>query len=100
MVQETTSSETNEIFVGNKKFMKYVIATLMQLKKQENNSTIIKARGKFISRAVDIAEVAKKRLKETDNLELKQEIQIGTEGFKNQEGKDIKVSTIAITLNK
>ncbi len=91
-------TETNEIFIGNKPFMKYVIATLTQLKKEGNDCAIIKARGKFISRAVDVAEVTKKKIKEIENLSLKNKIEINTEGFKNEEGKDINISTIAITL--
>ena len=91
-------SETNEIFVGNKPFMKYVIATMMQL--QQNPTAVIKARGKFISRGVDIAEVTRKRLKETENIELTNNVRIGTEQFKNDEGKEINVSIIEITLRK
>lgn len=97
---EEKKGETNEIFVGNKPFMKYVVATMMQLQKENNNSAIVKARGKFISRAVDIAEVAKKRLKDKDNIDLKNNVIIGTDNFKNQEGKDINISTIDITLTK
>lgn len=93
-----TSLRTNEIFIGNKPFMKYVIATMMQLEK--NDSAIIKARGKFISRGVDVAEVVKKRVKETKELQLDENLKIGTEGFKNDEGKNINVSTIDITLKK
>jgi archaea-specific DNA-binding protein len=91
-------AETNEIFIGNKPFMKYVIATMMQLK--EKDSAIIKARGKFISRGVDVAEVVKKRMKETESITLMPEIQTGTEGFENDEGKHINVSTIDISLKK
>ena len=97
---KNSKSETNEIFIGNKPFMKYVIASIIQLKKSEGSKTVIKARGKFISRAVDIAEVTKKKMKETDNLSLKEEIKIGTDSFKNTEGKDINVSTIDIILRK
>jgi len=98
--EKTKRPETNEIFVGNKPFMKYVIATIMQLTKEGNDSAIIKARGKFISRAVDIAEVAKKRMKETDNLALQTAVEIGTDEFQNEEGKNINISTISVTLKK
>jgi archaea-specific DNA-binding protein len=97
---EKKGGATNEIFVGNKPFMRYVVATMMQLQQEGNNNAIIKARGKFISRAVDIAEVAKKRLKEQNNTELKDSVIIGTDNFKNDEGKDINISTIDITLTK
>ncbi|MBW3016896.1 RNA-binding protein, partial [Candidatus Woesearchaeota archaeon] len=59
---------------------------------------IIKARGKFISKAVDIAEVALKRFLK-DEIELK-EIKIDSEEFNNKEGKDIRVSVIEIILKK
>jgi DNA-binding protein len=97
---EKGRTDTNEIFIGNKPFMKYVIATVMQLKEDKNDSVIIKARGKFISRAVDVAEVAKKSVKEKDNLVLKDEIKINTEEFTNEENKKINISTIDIKLIK
>lgn len=90
----------NEIYVGNKPFMKYVVATIMQLQKEGNDSVIIKARGKFISRAVDIAEVVKKRVKENDSTDIRHSIEINTESFKDEKDKEINVSTIAITLAK
>ncbi len=92
--------ETNEIFIGNKPFMKYVIATIMQLKEDENKAAIIKARGKFISRAVDVAEVVKKKFKESENIILKNSIKTGTEEFTNEENKKINISIIEIMLEK
>jgi DNA-binding protein Alba len=98
MTHNNKKSDTNEIFIGNKPFIKYVIATMMQLK--EKDSAIIKARGKFISRGVDVAEVVKKRMKELESTNLTPTISTGTEGFENNEGKQINVSTIDIALNK
>lgn len=99
MTNETKKiAGTNEIFIGNKPFMKYVIATMMQLK--ESNSVIIKARGKFISRGVDVAEVVRKRIKEIESIDIIPKILTGTEEFQNEEGKQINVSTIEINLNK
>jgi len=96
--KEKLTTDTNEIFIGSKPFMKYVIATMMQL--EQNNSVIIKARGKFISRGVDVAEVVKKRLKEKSETPLSQEIIIGTDAFEGEEGKKINVSTIDISLKR
>jgi len=96
--KKSENQGTNEIFIGNKPFMKYVIATIMQIEQTE--SAIIKARGKFISRGVDVAEVVKKRLKENDNVQLEHSLKIGTDEFENDEGKKINVSTIDITLVK
>lgn len=91
-------AEDNSIFIGNKPFMNYVTSVVVQFTTKGAEEVIIKARGKFISRAVDIAEVAMKRFLK-DQIKLKG-IAIDSEGFKSQEGHDVRVSTIEITLEK
>jgi len=88
----------NNVFIGGKPFMNYVTGVVMQFTTQNANDVIIKARGKFISRAVDVAEVSAKRF--LDNGVAVTDIKIDSEGFKNNEGRDIRVSTIEITLSK
>ncbi len=90
-------AEDNSIFVGGKPFMNYVTAVVMQFTTKNAKSVVIKARGKFIAKAVDVAEVAAKRF--LDNT-LENEVKIDSEEFKNEEGKDIRVSSIEITLKK
>jgi archaea-specific DNA-binding protein len=88
----------NSIFIGGKPFMNYVTGVVMQFTTQSAGEVIIKARGKFISRAVDVAEVASKRFLK-DQVKLK-DIKIDSEEFKNKEGRDVRVSTIEIILTK
>ena len=88
----------NNIFIGGKPFMNYVTAVVMQFTTKNADEVIIKARGKFISRAVDVSEVASKRFLE-GAVEVK-DIKIDSEGFKSEEGRDIRVSTVEITLCK
>ena len=88
----------NNIFIGGKPFMNYVTGVVMQFTTKNADDVIIKARGKFISRAVDVAEVTSKRFLE--NTVAVREIRIDSEGFKNNEGRDVRVSTIEITLSK
>jgi len=90
--------DDNSIFVGNKPFMNYVTGVVMQFTTKNASEVIIKARGKFISRAVDIAEVSAKRFLQggvgiTD-------IRVNSEEFQNDEGRTVRVSTIEITLGK
>ena len=92
------SADDHVVFVGGKPFMNYVTGVVMQFTTQGATEVVIKARGKFISRAVDIAEVATKRFLE-NTVEVKQ-IKIDSEEFENQEQKTIRVSTIEITLAK
>lgn len=70
----------------------------MQFTTQGASEVTVKARGKFISRAVDIAEVATRRFLE-GQVEVK-DIAINSEEFQNTEGKQVRVSTIEIKLGK
>ena len=88
--------EDNSIFVGGKPFMNYVTAVVMQFTTKNADEVFIKARGKFISRAVDVAEVAAKRFLDAQ-VETK-EIRIDSEEFQNKEGKQVRVSTIEIKV--
>tara|TARA_Y100000310_G_scaffold138289_2_gene137258 strand:+ start:55120 stop:55341 length:222 start_codon:yes stop_codon:yes gene_type:complete len=71
---------------------------VMQFTTQGAKSLVVKARGKFISRAVDIVEVVRNRFL-ADQVTVK-DIQVGSEQFENKEGKQVRVSTIEISLAK
>jgi len=90
--------EDNTIFIGGKPFMNYVTAVVMQFTAKNVPELVIKARGKFISRAVDVAEVSSKRFLE-EKVEISN-IKIDSEGFQNKEGRDVRVSIIEISLRK
>ena len=96
---ETTKVDHNIVFVGEKPLMNYVTGVVMQFTTKNASSVIIKARGKYISRAVDIAEVTKRKFLETQPVEVS-DIKIGSEGFENKEGRKINVSFVEITLTK
>ena len=87
----------NSIFVGPKPFMNYVTGVVMQFTSKAAPSVIIKARGKFISKAVDVAEVARRKFLEDKNVSVKN-VSIGSEEFENKEGKIVNVSVIEIAL--
>jgi len=88
----------NTVFVGTKPFMNYVTSLVMQFTTKGADEVFLKARGKFISKAVDITEVTTKRFMK-DRVKVK-EIHTNSEDFKNKEGRDVRVSTIEITLVK
>lgn len=91
-------AQDNSIFIGNKPFMNYVTSVVMQFTTKNADEVIVKARGKFISRAVDVAEVSSKRF--LDGQVKIKDIRIDSEEFKNNEGKEVRVSTIEIILEK
>ncbi len=90
--------EERIVFVGGKPFMNYVTAVVMQFTTNNAESVIIRSRGKFISRAVDVAEMVRSKFL-TDSIEIGK-VDIAAEDFKNKDGRPIRVSTIDIHLNK
>jgi DNA-binding protein len=88
--------EDNIVYVGNKPTMNYVLAVTTQFS-STSKEVIIKARGRAISKAVDIAEIVRNRF--NTDAEVKN-IKIDTEEITTEEGGSIKVSSIEITLSK
>jgi len=84
------------ILVGNKNVMSYVLACVTLFNKGAKE-VVIKARGRLISRAVDVAEITRHRF--IEGLSVKQ-IEIGTTQVQTDKGSDLNVSTIDITLSK
>ncbi|MHA1652180.1 MAG: DNA-binding protein Alba [Candidatus Helarchaeota archaeon] len=85
----------NVVFIGQKTAMNYVMACLTVLQAGFNEITL-KARGKAISRAVDVAEILRNRFMK-DKLEVTN-IVTGTEMLERQDRGKFSVSTIDITL--
>ena len=88
----------NSIFVGDKPFMNYVTVIVMQFTTHQQQEVIVKARGKYISRAVDVTEMALKRFLK-DKIAIKS-ITIDSDEVTNREGREVRVSTIEITLER
>ena len=93
-----TENKDNSIFVGNKPFMNYVTGVAMQFNKGAEE-VIVKARGKFVSKGVDVAEVARRKFVNDKNVSVKN-VTIGSKEFENKEGKIVNVSYIEILLGK
>jgi DNA-binding protein len=88
-------ADENIIFVGKKPTMNYVLAVVTQFNNNVDRITI-KARGKAISKAVDIAEITKRKFLQTVNYE---KITLNTETIEGERGTS-NVSSIEITLSK
>jgi archaea-specific DNA-binding protein len=93
---KTDLKSSNEVFIGKKPLMTYVTATLVQLANEP--TVIIKARGKSITRAVDVAQIIVKRM---DTLGYKiGQVKIGSEVVKSDDGRNRNVSTIEISVSR
>jgi len=94
MAEEAKAAE-NVVFIGVKPVMNYVLAAITQFN-EGAGEVILKARGKAISRAVDVAEIVRNRF--LQGLVVKN-IQISTEAVQSEAGP-VNVSTIEIVLGK
>ena len=94
---EMAPREPNTIYVGKKPTMNYVLACLTQINNGGDFVTL-KARGRAISRAVDVAQVLTKRF--ATDIKV-QSIAINTEQVKSTiTGGMNNVSSIEIKLGK
>ena len=97
--KENTDSKpkySNAVFIGKKPLMTYVTATLVQLANEP--TVLIKARGKSIPMAVDVAQIIVKRM---NTLGYKvASVKIGSEAIKSQDGTTRNVSTIEIAVSR
>jgi len=89
-------AESNIVFVGRKPAMSYVLACVTQFNDGKPD-VILKARGRAISHAVDVAEIVKNKF--VTNTEIKN-VTIGTEEVETEQGEKLNVSSIAIVLGK
>jgi len=87
--------ENTEVFIGKKPFMNYVTKVVMQFNTGAKQITI-KARGRYISRAVDVVEVVRNRF--VREVKVK-DIKIDSEEFE-YEGRKTMASTIEITITR
>ena len=90
-------AEENTVFVGSKPVMNYVLAIATQFN-DGSLKVVVKARGRAISRAVDVAEITRNRFVPNITVE---DVKISTESLESREGGGkTNVSSIEIWLTK
>ena len=91
-------SDSNAVLIGKKPVMNYVLACITLFHSGAKEISI-KARGRAISRAIDVAEVVRRRF--LPDVKIKR-VGIGTDQLSSQDegGSLTNVSTIEITLER
>jgi DNA-binding protein len=89
-------SSSNVVFVGKKPAMSYVLACMTQFNDGKKD-VVLKARGRAISHAVDIAEIVRRKFASGSEI---RGVKIGTEEVQGDNGEKLNVSTIEITVNR
>ncbi|MGD0496769.1 MAG: DNA-binding protein Alba [Candidatus Bathyarchaeia archaeon] len=93
------SEKSGIVFIGNKTPMDYVLAVMTRISASNAKEVVLKARGRAITTAVDVAEITRNRF--LKDLKISK-TSIGTEEMPAREGENRArmVSTIEITLTK
>ena len=89
-------TDNNIVLIGKKHTMSYVLATVTQFNNGEEE-VLIKARGKAINKAVDVAEIVRNRFYQGS---LINGISVMTENLKSLSGDMVNVSAIEIRMGK
>ena len=89
-------AEENTVYIGKKPTMNYVLAVVTQFN-SGSTDVIIKARGRAISRAVDVAEIVRNRFIQDSDIK---DIKINTESLTSESGTNANVSSIEIYMGK
>jgi len=84
------------VLVGKKPVMSYVLACLTGFQ-TGSKDIVVKARGRAISRAVDVVQIVKNRF--LANLVIK-DIRLGTEQITDEQNRTLNVSTIEIVIGQ
>ncbi len=92
------SPSDNVIYIGKKPVMNYVLAVVTQMNSGVAN-VMIKARGNSISKAVDVADIVRKRFLMNLKDPSSENILIGSEELANEDGTKSKVSYIQIVAS-
>jgi len=90
------NSESNVVFVGKKPAMSYVLACVTQFN-DGKKEVVLKARGRAISHAVDVAEIVRKKFVTDATVK---DVSIGTEVVEGENKEKLNVSSIEIVLAK
>lgn len=86
--------DRNTVFIGNKPPMNYVLAVVTQFNQNEPE-VVIRARGKAISQAVDVAEIVRNKFYSKCSVKV---VTIGTEQVTSEDGRRRSVSAIEIRM--
>lgn len=89
-------SRDNTVFIGKKPSMSYVLAVVTQFG-DGHDEIHIRARGKAINKAVDVAEIVRHKFIKDVKVN---NVEIDTEEITTENNEKINVSTIELTLKK
>ena len=90
------SREPNTVYIGSKPVMNYVLAVITNFNSSDTKEVTLKARGRAITTAVDVAEITRSRFMKELNVG---KISIGTEELQREDGTR-NVSTMEILLTR
>ncbi len=88
------ADDENTVYIGSKPAMSYVLAVVTQFNDGQD-VVHVKARGKAVSTAVDVAEMVRNRFIEDATVD---DVDIGTDTIETDDGEEMNLSSIRIDI--
>ena len=95
-MEEKKEEDNDFVLVGSKDFIQYIRSIDLLMKKKNKKKIVLKARGKNMGKAIDLAEASKNKFLKEMNLSI-ENIKTDTESFE-KDGEKRFVSCISIDL--
>ncbi len=91
------AKDEDVVYIGRKPVMSYVLAAVTQFNIGDSDKVVLKARGRAISKAVDMSEIVRNKFIQEVKVD---EIKIGTEEVTREDGSTSNVSFIEIYMSR
>ncbi len=91
------AKDEDVVYIGRKPVMSYVLAAVTQFNIGDSDKVVLKARGRAISKAVDVSEIVRNKFIQEVKVD---EIKIGTEEVTREDGSTSNVSFIEIYMSR
>ncbi len=85
------------VYIGRKPVMSYVLAAVTQFNMGNSQKVVLKARGRAISKAVVVSEIVRNKFIHELKID---DIQIGTEEVRREDGTASTLTSVEISMSK
>ncbi|MBU7046288.1 MAG: DNA-binding protein Alba [Theionarchaea archaeon] len=96
-LERLRANEEDVVYIGRKPVISYVLAAVTQFNTGNSNKMVLKARGRAISKAIDVSEIVRNKFIQELKID---DIQVGTEEVNRKDGTTSNVPSIEIYMSK
>ena len=96
-LERLKAKDEDVVYIGRKSVISYVLAAVTQFNTGNSNKVVLKARGRAISKAIDVSEIMMNKFIQELKID---DIQVGTEEVSHRDGTTSNMPSIEIYMSK